>query len=1166
MFIHGGYIWRAGLLAGLAMMLSSMALADPVKIRASTHDGYGRIDFAWPSAVPFAANTANGRMTIRFGRPIEANFQGVARKLGKYLRSVEAGGDGRSVILNLKGDFDISSFDIGAAVVVEIADKTPDEPAANDQQANAPETRAQSSAPTGSGPTVPVRTGVHKDYTRIVFDWPKSVPYKIRRDGAETTIDFSVPGNLKLGALQSRPPKYVSSVRSGASGGGVSVSMTIPETSRVRHFLSGPKVVFDVMAPGTRQVAETKKAKESTPSPENKVPATANQPDNATGSVAAKTTATPPKGSSKTADAPKKEASGKASASTGAGSLNELANTGDEKPKALSPPTQKKQGKNAEEAAKKFAGIEGVKIAGAGGAASAGAAPAASAVTTDPNAIGIRIDWDEPVAAAVFRRVGNLWVVFDKPAKMDVENLRAAAGNIIRGIEQLPNDRATVLKMKTVTGINPTMKRNGLAWILEFRQQPLRPAKPVQTTPQPNSPVGARIFVSITEPGGPVVVNDPDVGDNLIVVPVVPLGYGIANLYDYPQVRVLPSGQGLVIQPKTDDLKVRPLRQGVELMSGSGMKVSSVTPRVAAASKLGDKSLFGKFTRLFDLEKWKKTNVETFNDDRQRYTAVAALASKSKKEKARLDLARFFFANGYGPETLGILRVLEEERPAISDSDEFKGLSGAANLMMGRFDEAREFLEDEALEENDEGRFWRAALRAYEDDLFGAAAELRRMGAIMRRYPDPLKIPLGTLVAEAAIELGDIEEAQKYLESVRTSNPTPSQANQLDFVEGRLRELSGDFDGAVGKWEEVQEGPHRPSRAKAAVARVELLLKLKSIDELEAIEELEKLRFAWRGDNFEFNLLRRLGDLYLEAGDYRNGLRTLRQAATHFRDYEEAPEVTQKMTDSFANLYLEDEADVLPPITAIALYDEFKELTPPGELGDEMIRKLADRLVDVDLLDRAADLLQAQVEFRLEGEEKARVGSQLALVHLIAKKYGDALATLDETEVANITEDLSTQRRHLRAKAMIGQELTEEALTLLKTDKSTDADLLRTEIYWGEGDWVQTSQALQRLVRGYGAKPGMALSDRQSQTILNLAITMTLAGNERGVDRLQRDYGGAMDNTLNRDAFRLIASPKEPGLINYPSIAGKVAKVENFQNFLSEYQERLKEQNLSSIN
>ena len=39
-----------------------------------------------------------------------------------------------------------------------------------------------------------------------------------------------------------------------------------------------------------------------------------------------------------------------------------------------------------------------------------------------------------------------------------------------------------------------------------------------------------------------------------------------------------------------------------------------------------------------------------------------------------------------------------------------------------------------------------------------------------------------------------------------------------------------------------------------------------------------------------------------------------------------------------------------------AMFYEFRELTPIGRRGDEMIRRLADRLVAVDLLDQAGEL------------------------------------------------------------------------------------------------------------------------------------------------------------------------------------------------------------------
>ena len=125
--------------------------------------------------------------------------------------------------------------------------------------------------------------------------------------------------------------------------------------------------------------------------------------------------------------------------------------------------------------------------------------------------------------------------------------------------------------------------------------------------------------------------------------------------------------------------------------------------------------------------------------------------------------------------------------------------------------------------------------------------------------------------------------------------PDARRADELTYVEGLALELAGDFDGAISKWEAVEAGKHRESRVRAAQARTELLLKLKRIEPAEAIDELEQLRFAWRGDRFEFTLLRRLGRLYLATGKYREGLRTLRQAATHFRDYPEAKEITENM-------------------------------------------------------------------------------------------------------------------------------------------------------------------------------------------------------------------------------------------------------------------------------
>ncbi len=60
-------------------------------------------------------------------------------------------------------------------------------------------------------------------------------------------------------------------------------------------------------------------------------------------------------------------------------------------------------------------------------------------------------------------------------------------------------------------------------------------------------------------------------------------------------------------------------------------------------------------------------------------------------------------------------------------------------------------------------------------------------------------------------------------------------------------------------------------------------------------------------------------------------------------------EMTRRIQDeaaaTFDSLFLAGKGDALPAIDALGLFYDFRELTPIGRRGDEMIRRLADRLV-----------------------------------------------------------------------------------------------------------------------------------------------------------------------------------------------------------------------------
>ncbi|MBT3358843.1 MAG: tetratricopeptide repeat protein [Rhodospirillales bacterium] len=1166
------------------------AYSDPVKVRAATHDGYGRLVFNWPRPVPYTARMQGNRLVVQFGRPIEADVGPAVRALRKYLSAGQISADGRSVAFTAVGSFGINDFNLGNAVVVDIVENVPTaaEPVA-EPKPEAPKTAAvaapapaQAAKPTptptpapASGPRLGVRSGEHKGFSRIVFDWPDKVGYAVDRAGGTTTVTFDRAARPDLARIKSRLPKFLSGVDASSGGGGLKVALRIADSSKVKAFRAGTKVALDIYPPDPNAKVAAAPAPTPAPAPApNPAPTPAPKPV--------------PQAETKPAPAPVPTAAPKPAPAPTAAPTPAPAPA----PKPASTPAPKPAPETEQAATPKPAKLPGgpaamptslvpVKTAALGtpvkaaaslpagtGAPAAqvavgrAAAPGSSAGSAPVGAVTLRFDWGEPVAAAVLRRAGFLWVAFDKEKEIDIAGLAHDGGNVIREVRRIPAEGGTVIRIDTVTGINPSLRRDGLAWLLDFKKQPLHPQTPIETRPQPNSPVGARLFLPVPQPGRAIAAADPEVGDTFIIIPVIPLGHGVAQRHEYPQVDILRSGQGVAVRPTIDTLRVRPLRQGIELTSSDSLQISAVTAQAAAGTKLaGARPL----TKIMDFTKWSREDVNDVREKRQGLEASISKASGIGKEKARLNLAKFYIANGYAAEALGVLENVARDRKGIENDPEFNALHGSANFLMSRLSEAADDWYHESLNKNDEAIFWRASLAAEEGDLVRASRVLRRTGGVLTGYPSALKMSLGLLASESAIQVGDIRQANHLLELLNVDEPDPSQLMRIAYVEGRLMELAGDFDGAVGKWEEVEAGPHRPTVARAIVARVEMLLKLEKMARREAIEEFEKLRFYWRGDDFEFALLRRLGHLYLEDGDYRSGLRILRQAATHFRSHKEAKAVTQEMTDAFAQLYLEDAADALPPVTAIALYDEFKELTPAGEKGDEMVRKLADRLVAVDLLDRGAELLDTQIEFRLKGEEKARVGAQLALIRIMASQSETAIKALDDTATNGLPADLVTARRHLRARAMIAQGRSEPALELLDEDETVDAEKIRATVFWSSEDWPKAAKSLGRLVKAAGITPKSELDERNALSVLSMAVALALSGNEGGINRARADYGAAMDATPYRDAFRLMSSPQTIGMMDFRDITRKVKDAENFKTFLAEYRTRLKTENLSQL-
>src|SRR5205085_3038062 len=168
----------------------------------------------------------------------------------------------------------------------------------------------------------------------------------------------------------------------------------------------------------------------------------------------------------------------------------------------------------------------------------------------------------------------------------------------------------------------------------------------------------------------------------------------------------------------------------------------------------------------------------------------------------------------------------------------------------------------------------------------------------------------------------------------------------------------------------------------------------------------------------EAEALALLARFYGEEGRYRDEFHLMKVALIAHPQSEMTRHIQDEAATTFETLFLTPKGDALPAIDALSLFYDFRNLTPVGRRGDEMIRRLADRLVSMDLLDQAAELLQHQVDNRLQGAARAQVAARLAVVYLMNRKPDRALAVLRSTRTADVANELRNQRLLIEARAL----------------------------------------------------------------------------------------------------------------------------------------------------
>ncbi len=766
--------------------------------------------------------------------------------------------------------------------------------------------------------------------------------------------------------------------------------------------------------------------------------------------------------------------------------------------------------------------------------------------------VKISFNMPEDAAIAVFERGGSLWTVFDKPFKLDTAGLRAGGNEVsrrIRRMEQSPDPDALILRMNIRANQNFVVERDENTWHISLKDTPAKPRFPLRPTRRDEPGQGQQIFIQASDIGRKVEFEDPDIGDMLVVLPTMRQSTGVAQKYSYAAAEVLETAQGIAISPLSDNVAIDRFRDGVAIRSTGNSLLSA--SRLSRATGIGNDAQIG-FARLIDFESWRIGQPWEYRKNKSRLLYELSLSNQENANDVRWKLARYFLAHGRAAEALGVLKVMSNNDELLEKNGEFRAVRGVANFKQGRLDQAAADLSVNELEAEQDAELWRAVV-AEARGRFDDTLEFYRRGKdVMGTYDEYDRAELQLAVVRAAIETGDIELALEELELMNGLTLTEGQLSETVYQSARIAEIQGQTDIAQTQFDDLTESSERWIAARARYSRTLFGLNNGDIDPETAIDQLERLRYAWRGDRFESLLLNDLADLYFETGQYETGLETLRQGVSYYPVLAQEKRMSQKMGQIFRSLFLDGMAEEMTPIAAISLYYKFRELTPLGSEGDLMIRRLADRLVSVDLLDRAADLLDYQVKARTEGAARAQIAANLAKIHILNRKPEAALEILRATREPRLPQDILANRRHVETRSLIELGRYEEAEVLIEDDRSADAETLRADIFWGSKNWTQLVPTIRRLL-GDGWRRNESLTELQRLNLTRLAISMTFSEDRAGLIEVRRRYGNQMRSGDFATAFELLTNDQELSGRELGAIVTQIASVEKLQSFMREY-------------
>ena len=772
----------------------------------------------------------------------------------------------------------------------------------------------------------------------------------------------------------------------------------------------------------------------------------------------------------------------------------------------------------------------------------------------------LSFSWNSPVALTVFKRDKYIWIVFNQYQKVNIPELLKSAGSMVNDIIQLPHNAATILRLEATKELYSEVRKEGLLWIVDlYNHQAERKLKPIRVTTDETVPDKPAIVVNLPHTEDVFSFLDPEVGDMLMAITSSEAGYAFISGYKYPDFEFLPTSQGMAVN--SDDFGIGIIRNPNGFILQTIQHPLNITRNLDILKQRAIRETDSSGVNLTQ-DLVVPIIRKNFAESEAYFKSQVRLATDEDKNKFKIELARFYLSHGLGSNALGILRKVRKDLRLNKQpiTPQLKSLIGVASFLMRRYDQAFDIFDQEDFSQNNEISLWKAL--ADTDVNRDHTPNILRDISYFHSYPIEIKKALLLRAIEQAIIQKNDSLAQKLLNITKELPMDNEMVAALNYYEAEKVRMQGYFQTALPQYKAAAMSYSSKYSALARFRIADFNSRLTDVKLEKVILEYERLKFAWGEKKFKIEVLNKLVELYLKTNNFYMALSTLDLIGSI--SAKQKPIIEQRMVQIMEELFYYNNDNQFSPIKALALFDDFGYLANRSPYQTEIIIKLSDRLVALDLLDRAYNLLENYLQTHreiLSHQEISAMGSRLALINMFRNDVNTALENLKKTAYPDISETLATQRKIIEAKAYVLQGYPQKALDLLKDNTSRNAILLKSEIYWNSQQWDKASEMLRYLVE----KPqkGQDLSETQIRYILDWLTALKQAGKETVIVRVRNTFKPYFDKTSYASIFNILTDFLENDKISIKDINRTVQNVQAFSNFAKEYTKSLMKENIT---